>query len=209
MSSYTVYALYFAEKPMEVATAKGFIGSTRQTITKCLRDHNKNIAKGTHTNKHLNATKGRMLELYVVASGLSLDECNTLLRTLRPSASIGWNITSASRSTAERHTGKIRPTQTKLRISEGMKGKHTGKTYSDEHRKAISDGSQNRYRPVDVFDYITEEKIASGVSLPYWCKLNGYSKGLMYLTVNADFSKPHHHLNNKYHYRMLYARWSE
>jgi hypothetical protein len=206
---YAVYALYFGGKPMEVATEHGFIGSTRQAPQKCLNDHQKWISTGTHTNKHLNATKGRHLELYIIASSLSLEQCNNLLRTLRPRANMGFNITKACRSTKERHTGKKRSTSTRKLMSVAMTGKNLGKTYTAEHRANISKGSQNKWRPVDVFDYSTETPIAKGVSLRKWAKLNGFSFGCLYLTVNADFSKPHHHLSNKYHSRLIYARWSD
>ena len=207
--TYTVYSLYYAGKPIETATAEGFIGSTRQAPQKCLNDHNKWIAKGTHTNKHLNATKGRFLEMYVIASGLSLDQCNNLLRSLRPRPNMGWNLTKACRSTAERHLGKTRTEKTKKLISAGMVGKALGKKYSAEHRANISAGSQNKWRPVDIFDYSTETAIAKGVSLRRWAKLNGYAYSNLYLTIHGDFSKPHHHQFNKYHTRCIYARWSE
>ena len=90
-----------------------------------------------------------------------------------------------------------------------MMGKNLGKTYTEQHRKNISRGSQNKWRPVDVYDYSTETLIAKGVSLRLWAKLNGYSYSNLYLTVNADFSKPHHHQFNKYHTKFVYARWSE
>jgi hypothetical protein len=206
---YTVYSLYYGGKPMEVATANGFVGSTRQTITKCFNDHSKNIARSTHSNKNLNASKGRHLEMYILKSGLSLEECNNLLRTLRPKANTGWNLTKACRSTAERHLGKTRPQKTKKLISAAMTGKHLGKTYSEEHKANISKGSQNKFRPVDVYDYTTEQPLTKNVSLRLWAKLNGYSYSNLYLTLNCDFSKPHHHLTNKYHTRLIYARWSE
>jgi hypothetical protein len=206
---YTVYALYYAEKTMEVATENGFIGSTRQSPNKAHNDHIKRIPLGTHTNKHLNATKGRHLEMYVIASGLSREQCNNLLRTLRPTANKGWNITPASRSTIERHTGAKRSQKTRKLMSQAMTGKNLGKTYTAEHRANISRGSQNKFRPVDVYDYVTEQPLTKNVSLRLWAKLNGYSYSNLYLTVNADFSKPHHHQSNKYHTRLIYARWSE
>ena len=206
---YTVYALYFGEKAIETATADGFVGSTRQPITKCLNDHNKWRNLGVHSNKNIQATKGRHLGMYIIASGLSLEQCNNLLRTLRPIANTGWNITPASRSTIERHTGSKRPDKTKKLMSTAMMGKNLGKTYTEQHRKNISRGSQNKWRPVDVYDYSTETLIAKGVSLRLWAKLNGYSYSNLYLTVNADFSKPHHHQFNKYHTKFVYARWSE
>lgn len=206
---YTVYALYYANKPMEVATAEGFIGSTRQALNKCLNDHNKWIAKGTHTNKNLNNTRGRHLEMYIIASGLDLEQCNNLLRTLRPDANMGFNITRACRSTKERHLGKTRSKKTRKLMSQVMTGKALGRVYSEEHRANIRAGSQNKWRPVDIYDYSTETPIAKGVSLRRWSKLNGYAYSNLYLTIHADFSKPHHHLSNKYHTRCIYARWSE
>lgn len=206
---YTVYALYYSEKPMEVATANGFVGSTRQAPNKCLNDHTKWIAKGTHTNKNLNASKGRVLDMAIIASGLSLEQCNNLLRSLRPRPKMGWNITRACRSTAERHLGKTRSDKTRKLMSTAMTGKNLGKKYSEAHKANISKGSQNKWRPVDVFDYSTETPIAKSVSLRRWAKLNGYSYGCLYLTLHGDFSKPHHHLSNKYHTKLVYARWSE
>ena len=79
-----------------------------------------------------------------------------------------------------------------------MTGKALGKTYSEEHRANISAGSQNKWRAVDIFDYSTEAPLAKGVSLRKWSKLNGYAYSNLYLTIHADFSKPHHHQFNKY-----------
>ena len=204
---YTVYALYYANKPMEVATAEGFIGSTRQAPNKCMQDHNKWIAKGTHTNKNLNATKGRPLSMYVIASGLTLEQCNNLLRTLRPDAGMGWNMTRACRSTTERHLGKLRSDKTKKLMSQSMTGKNLGKKYSEAHKANISKGSQSRFKPVNIYDYATETVIAEGVCLPRWCLANGYTKSGLYKTVNATFFEPHHTTKNCYFYRDIYARY--
>ena len=206
---YTVYSLYYSDKPFQVAKDKGFIGSRKGSIGRVLQDHLRKRQKGAHSNKHIQATGKRQLSLYVIASGLSLEDCTALLRDLRPENNLGWNLTKASRSTQERHTGKTRPQKTKLRISEGMVGKNAGKTYSEAHRKAISAGSQNKFRKADIYEYASEDKIASGVSIPYWCAMFGYTKSGLYKTLNADFSKPHHTTRNCYFYRGLYARWSD
>lgn len=206
--TYTVYSLYFSERKMEVATAEGFVGSTRQPIQKCLNDHNKWRNLGVHSNKNINASKGRSLSMYVIASGLTLEQCNNLLRTLRPKAHTGWNITKACRSTQERHTGKKRSQATRKLMSQSMTGKALGKTYTEQHKANISKGSQSRFKPVNIYDYATETVIAEGVCLPRWCLANGYTKSGLYKTVNASFSEPHHTTNNCYFYRDIYARYA-
>lgn len=207
MSTYTVYALYYAEMPKNAAIKHGFIGSCQNRyLNRTLSDHLKRRDGGWHTNKNIQSSGDRQLYLYVIASKLSLDECNKLLKTLRPNNGMGWNITSASRNTTERHTGMNRQITTKLRISAAMTGKNRG-THTEEHNKAISEGKLKYFRPANVYDYVTGKLIAENISIPAWCRENGYSKGLLYLTLNSDFTKPHHHQYNKYHYREIYARW--
>lgn len=204
---YTVYALYYEHHEQATAISKGFIGSTRRSPSETLNDHQKWINNGTHTNHKLNAVKGRQLALYVISAGLSLEQCNELLNKLRPHHDMGWNITKAGRGTSDRHTGKKRSTKTRKLISTAMMGQRLGQKYSDEHRANISKGSQNRYRPVNVYDYVSGAVIAENVCLSRWAKAQGISPSNLYATTNANFAHPHNWKRNRYHTKGIYARY--
>jgi hypothetical protein len=116
--------------------------------------------------------------MYVVDAGLDLKQCNTLLKSLRPSSKLGWNITSASRDTTDRHTGSKRPKETKEKLSKAMSANRVGHTHSDETKEAIRRGKLAYFRPATVYDYATKQPVAVGVSLSEWCRENGHTKRL-------------------------------
>ena len=204
---YTVYALYYEHHEQATAISKGFIGSTRRSPQEVLSDHQKWINNGSHTNHKLNAVKGRQLALYVISAGLSLEQCNELLNRLRPTHDMGWNITKAARGTSDRHRGKKRSAKTRKLISTAMMGQRLGQKYSDEHRANISKGAENRFRPVNIYDYVSGDVIAENVCLPRWAAENGISRGGLYATTNANFNFPHNWKCNKYHTNGIYARY--
>lgn len=134
---------------------------------------------------------GEALQYKILDAFDSLSEALWLEFTLRPNPRLGWNVAVGGGlppdSSGENNPnyGKKTSEETKKKQSERRLGRFCGK----DHPRAVL---------VDIFDYKTNEIIASGVVARTWAIQNGYHQAHITATARGKLKQ----------HKGVYARYS-
>jgi len=80
--------------------------------------------------------------------------------------------------------------------------------HKPENVAKLTGHNNYRARPMDIYNYDTNELVAENVVCTTWCKDKIYNTSKLQLTAKADRSKPSS-TNNRHHHRRIYAVYRE
>lgn len=106
--------------------------------------------------------------------------------------------------------GKKRSLAVREQMSKARRGHKHSEAFK-QRRQILSKGRNNpRAKPVDIFDYSTEQCIAANVIATEWCKNTEYVSNMLLQTLKRDVSRPYCFSTknpnyNPLHYKGLYV----
>lgn len=108
-------------------------------------------------------------------------------------------LSAAKKGKKPNNYGKPRSAEAKAKASIAMKGRKI----SEELKQKLS---TIHSKLANVYNYLTDELIASNVVVTHWCKDKKYTQGKLCMTAKADRSKPSSS-KNPHHHKQLYIKY--
>lgn len=216
--NYYVYHIHFDGMGLH----EGYVGISRnpkERWRKHSRKNSKSIVSGK-INKYKDDIRYTILAVFDTE-----DEARWLEYCLRPQKHIGWNI-AVGGAKCPMDGIKNHSEETRKKMSKS----HTGLPWSEERRRNFHtkprktwklskqhiEDLRKRYlgiksplsRPVNLYNFDTDDIIAENVVIRQWCRDNNMSHRGLYQTLKADHSKPSSKHNVR-HSKRIYARYVE
>ena len=182
-----MFFVYHIKLP-DMGLEQGYIGISQNPVERWAK--HKRGKEGYPVQKAINKYKD-LVKYEVIACFDTVEDALWLEYTLRPLPRLGWNIAVGgglppdSSGKNNPNFGKKTTKQTRQKQSEARLGKFCGK----EHPRAVL---------IDIFDYKTNEIVASSVVARTWAVENGYHQA--HLTATARGKLKQH--------KGVYARYS-
>ena len=161
MSKYYVYHICRPNMSLD----EGYIGITNDPDRR-MKEHSKSDTHVGNALRKYEDIKMKVILECTESYALEIEE------KLRPKERIGWNVVAGG-GMPPPFKGKEHTAEAKEVISEKMKGNTNclGNTLSDKHKDNISKGLKGHIkRPANIYDYKTNELLASHVSIASFCR---------------------------------------
>lgn len=216
--NYYVYHIHFDGMGLH----EGYVGISRnpkERWRKHSRKNSKSIVSGK-INKYKDDIRYTILAVFDTE-----DEARWLEYCLRPQKYIGWNI-AVGGAKCPMDGIKNHSKETRKKMSKS----HTGLSWSEERWKNFHTKPRKTWklskehierlkgrnlgiksplaRPVNLYNFDTDEIVAENVVIRQWCRDNNMSHRGLYQTLKADNSKPSSKYNVR-HSKGIYARYIE
>lgn len=212
---YYVYHIHFDGMGLD----EGYVGITinpKERWRKHKKKNNKSIVSGK-IRKYGDKIKYTILSVFETE-----DEARWLEYTLRHNMYMGWNIAIGG-AKCPMHGINGHTEETKKKMSESHKGTKWSKERKEKYvspligtklsperiqkmREDFTGHKHTKSRPVNLYDFYTDELVAENVVIRDYCRQNNLSHSGLYHSLKADHSKPSSKHNVR-HSKGIYARY--
>lgn len=216
---YYVYHIHFDGMTLD----EGYVGISRNPKERW-RKHRKKNAKSIVSGKIRKYPD--KIRYTILAQFDTEDEARWLEYCLRPQKNIGWNIAIGGAKCPmdgiRNHTEETRKKMSKSHKGAKLSKEHCeaiskankGRKLSDRHKKKMLGKNvghkSGKAKPVNLYDFYTDELVAEDVVIREWCRENGFINAHtgLYASLRADHTKPSSKTNVR-HSKGIYARYVE